>query len=74
MADVVKAPVLVVEIAAVGVRVPVVPATKMDIGVPPPPHPDGGQTGLPESGRPVKGNQKAAKWSNGSKYSKLKKH
>ena len=35
MADVVKAPVLVVEIAAVGVRVLVVPATKMDFGVAP---------------------------------------
>ena len=33
MADVVKAPVPVVEIAAAGVRIPVVPATKMDIGV-----------------------------------------
>ena len=35
LADVVKAPLLVVEIAAVGVRVPVVPATKMDFGVTP---------------------------------------
>ena len=36
MADVIKVPVLVVEIAAVGVRVPVVPATKMEVGMTPP--------------------------------------
>ena len=35
MADVVKASVLVVGIAAVGVRIPVVPATKMDVGMTP---------------------------------------
>ena len=35
MADVIKAAVLVVEIVAVGVRVPVVPAIKMDFGVTP---------------------------------------
>ena len=33
MADVVEAMALVVEIAAAGVRIPVVPATKMGIGV-----------------------------------------
>ena len=36
MADVVKAPALVVEIAAAGVRILVVPGMKMDIGVTPP--------------------------------------
>ena len=36
MADVVKALALVVEIAATGVRIPVVPATKIDIRVTPP--------------------------------------
>ena len=35
MADVVKAPVLLVEIAAVGIGIPVVPATKMDVGMTP---------------------------------------
>ena len=37
MAEVVKAPALVVQIAAVGVRIPVVPATKMDVRMTPPP-------------------------------------
>ena len=35
MADVVNATVLLVEIAAAGVRIPVVPSTKMVIGVTP---------------------------------------
>ena len=35
VADVVKASILVVEIAAVGVRIPLVPATKMDVGMTP---------------------------------------
>ena len=44
MADVVKAPALVVEIAAVQVQIPIVPATKMDVGMTPPT--EGGPTVL----------------------------
>ena len=38
VAHVFTVPVLLVEIAAAGVRIPVVPATKIDIEVTPPPH------------------------------------
>ena len=57
VADVVKAPVLVVKIAAIRVLVPVVPATKIDVGVTPPPHTHRRWPKSPkqdESGRPAK--------------------
>ena len=46
MDDIVKAPVFVVKITAVRVRIPIVPERKIDIGMipPPPPPTEGGPT------------------------------